>query len=117
MKYCLDCGFVGKSKWQTPGTLALEIVLWLFFVVPGVIYSLWRWRASHEECGACGKRHIVPTDSSAAQEAFRRLSPSSSPNVWYCMACGEPIFRAGNRCEKCAAPSPRTSDEPVTLGA
>jgi hypothetical protein len=30
MKYCVDCGFVGKPKLIIPVRLSIEIALWLF---------------------------------------------------------------------------------------
>lgn len=101
MKYCLDCGFVGQPEQNTPGTFPIEMSLWLFFVVPGVIYSIWRRSARYQGCPKCGNKHIVPTDSSVAQAALARLSPTRSAQSWVCMACGKPIFRGGSFCESC----------------
>jgi hypothetical protein len=101
MKYCLDCGFVGQPEQYKPGTFQMELGLWLLFLVPGVIYSVWRLSARYQRCAKCGNKRIVPTDSPVAQAALRRLSPPSSPHPWVCTACGEPIFRGGSFCERC----------------
>jgi len=42
MKYCLKCGFVGRSEQYRPGSFRTEVRLWLFLIVPAVIYSLGR---------------------------------------------------------------------------
>ena len=39
MKYCLDCGFVGASKWKLRAPLHSKLHCGSFFVVPGVLYS------------------------------------------------------------------------------
>jgi predicted RNA-binding Zn-ribbon protein involved in translation (DUF1610 family) len=115
MKYCLDCGFAGEPKWHTPGTLGMEICLWLLFVAPGVIYTLWRHFASRQACPKCGSKHIVPTDSALAQAVIRRLSPTEARSQWFCMACGKPIFSEGSLCDRCAAQSSGASGGTVPL--
>lgn len=74
--YCTDCGFAGSSKTVTPGTFGLELILWLFFIVPGVIYSVWRLTSRHEACCMCGSPKIIPADSprARAELAARELS-------------------------------------------
>ena len=66
--YCTACGTVGPSKTVTKGSLLIEIVLWLFFLVPGLIYSIWRLTSRHEACKACGSKAIIPLDSPRAQQ-------------------------------------------------
>jgi hypothetical protein len=39
--YCKTCGHTGAATTKTPGSLGIEIVLWLLLIVPGVIYSVW----------------------------------------------------------------------------
>jgi len=115
MKYCVGCGFVGKPKLIIPGTLSMEIVLWLLLILPGIIYSLWRRLGSHQGCAKCGKKHIVPTDSPVAQAAFGRMSPPSSRSAWVCMVCGDPIFHEGGFCERCEALATRATEAAVHL--
>jgi hypothetical protein len=111
MKYCLNCGFVGKPKQNTPGTLSMEVKLWLFFVVPGVIYSVWRRLATYQGCAMCRTQRIVPADSPVAEAALRKLSPPPSLSPWVCTACGEPIFSQGGLCERCATLASRAGEK------
>lgn len=115
MLYCLDCGFAGEPKWYTPGTLGMEICLWLLFVFPGVVYTLWRYFGSRQICAKCGHKRIVPTDSAVAQAVLRRLSPTAARGRWFCMACGEPIFSEGSLCARCESESSQASGEVVPL--
>jgi hypothetical protein len=101
MKYCLDCGFVGEPEQYTPGTLSKEIGLWCFFIVPGIIYSVWRSLCQHERCAICGNRRLVTTSSQAAQTAISKLSPPLAGPGWFCRGCGEPIFNTGSFCVRC----------------
>ena len=57
---CTTCGHAGRAKSDTPGNIAIELVLWLCFLVPGLIYSIWRLSARREVCGACGAATLVP---------------------------------------------------------
>jgi hypothetical protein len=65
-KLCSTCGHVGKPASVTPGSILIEIVLWLCFLVPGLIYSLWRINRRHEACGKCGALTLLPLDSPVA---------------------------------------------------
>lgn len=61
-KRCTLCGFEGKSKTLTKGSFWLEIVLWLMFIWPGIIYSIWRLTTRQEVCGNCGNEGtLIPT--------------------------------------------------------
>jgi len=35
-------GTVGDTKRNMKGSILTELVLWFFFLVPGLIYSIWR---------------------------------------------------------------------------
>jgi len=60
---CTTCGAIGQVKRQTPGSILIELVLWIAFIVPGVIYSLWRMSARRRACAVCGSTAIVPANS------------------------------------------------------
>lgn len=80
---CVQCERVGNSKRITPGSLGLEVVLWLggFALLPvgiGVLvligalaYSIWRLAAKYDGCPSCGARSMVPADSPAGQRITR----------------------------------------------
>lgn len=56
---CMDCGHIGYPVRITKGHFALEVLLWLFFLVPGLIYSVWRLTTRHDGCEACGSARVV----------------------------------------------------------
>lgn len=60
---CTNCGHTGKAKRVTKGSILIEIVLWCFFIVPGVIYSLWRLTTRYDACPQCGAPNMVPASS------------------------------------------------------
>jgi len=64
---CTNCGFKGKPKLMTKGSILIEIVLWLFFIVPGLIYSIWRHTSRFKGCPKCEAINMIPVDSPVAQ--------------------------------------------------
>lgn len=60
---CTQCGYAGASKTATKGSFLIEVVLWLCFLVPGIIYSLWRLTSRHTACPKCGGNTLIPADS------------------------------------------------------
>lgn len=68
MKACKDCGSVGEPKTATRGSMGVEVILWLCFLVPGLIYSIWRLSSKHDVCAACGSENLVPLASPAGKQ-------------------------------------------------
>ncbi len=60
---CKECGYVGKSKKITKGSIFIEIILWLFFLIPGLIYSIWRLTTRCDSCPKCKHKTVIPIDS------------------------------------------------------
>ena len=60
---CSKCGTVANPKTRTRGSIWIEIVLWCCFIIPGLIYTLWRLTSREDVCRACGSHELVPLDS------------------------------------------------------
>lgn len=71
------CGFVGKPKRYTKGSLGWEIVLWVLGILPGLFYSVWRLSTRYEGCQKCRYPYIVPEDSPEGQEIFKKQPASN----------------------------------------
>lgn len=65
---CPTCGYKGKPATKVKGNIILEIVLWLIFLVPGFIYSIWRSTSRYKACPSCGSTQLVPYDSPRGQQ-------------------------------------------------
>ena len=65
--YCKSCGTVAKSTPGIKGSILIEVVLWCCFIVPGIVYSLWRATTRYQKCPACGSGELVPPDSPLAK--------------------------------------------------
>lgn len=60
---CEICSTVGYPKTQVKGNLLIELVLWVCFLIPGIIYSIWRHASTKQVCKSCGSPSIIPVDS------------------------------------------------------
>lgn len=65
---CTQCGYVGNPKTAIDGHGCLEIVLWLLFIIPGLIYSIWRSTSRHKVCPKCKSSNLIPIDSPRGQK-------------------------------------------------
>lgn len=70
--YCQNCGAVGVPKSRVKGSFLVEIVLWLCFLIPGLIYSIWRLTTKEKVCPTCGAPNMIPTDSPRAKAALAK---------------------------------------------
>lgn len=71
---CRSCGATGNPKSVTPGHFLIEVLLWCCFLVPGLIYSIWRVSKRHKACRSCGSRELVPVDSPIGKKLLAELS-------------------------------------------
>jgi len=77
--FCLTCGSISETRRVMPGSLAIEVVAWCLFLLPGLIYSLWRHSAAFSGCGHCRSRQVVPVTSPVVTlDDLRRAAPSPS---------------------------------------
>jgi hypothetical protein len=65
-KICTTCGFKGKPKRMTKGSFLMEVLLWICFLLPGLIYSIWRLASKYEGCPKCLGAAMIPLDSPMA---------------------------------------------------
>lgn len=68
---CAHCGSVDHTKSYTPGSILIELVAWFCFLIPGVLYSLWRLNGRKRVCAACGSPNLVPATSPLGRRLMR----------------------------------------------
>jgi len=73
---CVDTGEVAKPKIDTKGSFLIELVLWLCFIVPGLIYSI--WRHTTRAPAIKGNRNIVPLDSPRGRKLYAELHQATT---------------------------------------
>lgn len=71
--FCSACGHEGPTKQITKGSTAIELVLWLLFLVPGLIYSIWRHNSRTAGCEVCGATTLIPPNSPMALQQKKTL--------------------------------------------
>jgi hypothetical protein len=64
---CSNCRSSIRPEQKKPGTGGVEVLLWLFFIVPGLIYTVWRSGAAYNICPVCQARNPVPLDTPAGK--------------------------------------------------
>ena len=69
-KYCPSCATTGIPQFQRSGSTFVEVLLWLFVLIPGIIYSIWRASTKRWVCPKCGLSGMIPVDSPLAQKAI-----------------------------------------------
>lgn len=69
-KLCTVCGAVGNTKRHMKGSLLTELFLGCFFLIPGLIYSIWRHTTVAQVCRNCGSPAVIPLSSPFAQQTL-----------------------------------------------
>ena len=106
---CTRCGTIGRPKRYTPGTFGMELLLFLFFIIPGLIYGIWRIAARKDVCAACLSDELVPIGSPAGRamtsRTQARMSASGSapiaPALKKCTDCAEDVRAEARKCRFC----------------
>lgn len=71
--HCPNCKYDGPAKFTTKGSFFVEVVLWLIFIIPGFIYSVWRLTSAGYVCPQCGYNYIV-------KKGYTKL-PKTKPGI------------------------------------
>jgi hypothetical protein len=57
---CPNCAYEGKARKYTKGSFLIELLLWLLFILPGLLYSLWRVSSRYTGCPNCQYQYVYP---------------------------------------------------------
>ncbi|MEQ1741845.1 MAG: HDOD domain-containing protein [Candidatus Nitrotoga sp.] len=68
---CTSCAYEGETKTISKGSANTGIILWFFFLIPGLVYSIWRFLSRHEVCPICNQATIIPVGSPKAKNVIR----------------------------------------------
>lgn len=60
---CTTCNYSGIFKKTNKGSFLLEIFLWFLYIIPGLIYSIYRRSNRRRQCPNCLNFTIIPTNS------------------------------------------------------
>lgn len=66
---CTLCGYAGEAKQKARGNGLVEFILWWFFIIPGLLYSIWsRGGKGKSVCPKCGNDKMIPQDTPLGQK-------------------------------------------------
>lgn len=102
--YCKNCGFVGWPKRYAPGSLFLEIILFLCAVFPWIIYRCIRSTKKYYGCPRCGAPHMIPAETGIAHRlgvAPITAGDTRGTGTALCANCGQPISADAMFCAHC----------------
>lgn len=68
MYICTVCGHVGYPVKQVKGSFLVEVALWFIFLLPGLIYSIWRLTSQSKVCPKCHNTTMIPDDTPKGKE-------------------------------------------------
>jgi hypothetical protein len=59
---CPSCHYVGESKSIAKGSRKIEITLWCCFILPGMLYTMWRQSndGQYQGCPQCHASNVRP---------------------------------------------------------
>ncbi len=60
---CPHCGTQGEPKTIIKGSFSIEIILWICFLLPGLIYSIWRLSSRYPGCPSCEQPGMISINS------------------------------------------------------
>ena len=55
---CPNCKYEGYGKHIIKGSVAVELGLWLLFMFPGLVYSIWRHSTKKLVCPECDFENV-----------------------------------------------------------
>lgn len=70
---CAQCGSQIQPVAAIKGSFAIELILWLCFLVPGLIYSLWRMNSRYYACPVCKSPAFIPLGTPAANAMLAQI--------------------------------------------
>jgi len=73
---CRTCGSIGKPKRVNKGYFWAEIFLWLCFLIPGFLYTLWRTFNKFNMCRSCKGLEVIPTDTPMGRKLVDEMKVS-----------------------------------------
>jgi len=96
---CRNCGSVDKPEQKLKGHFLITLILLLCWIIPGIIYMIWRRSGLKNTCSHCGSDQIVSTESAAGQAALYD-APSPLTHV-KCPDCRELVRKDATKCKHC----------------
>ena len=100
--YCNNCKQCGESKLK--GSTGITVILILFYIIPGIIYMIWR-RSGLGICKFCGSSNVIPANQKPVQQIQQTANQPIFENVKQinCPDCRELIRFDARKCKHCGS--------------
>lgn len=98
--YCTSCGNRTKTP-KMKGSGWIEFVLWLCYLIPGVIYSIWRRGGAPSVCPTCNKETLIPASLANSEDAKNAAPLAITRDEVECPWCAEKILAKAKLCKHC----------------
>lgn len=73
---CTTCGTEAVGGYRRRGNGAAELLLWVCFIVPGIVYTAWRNLGPNVRiCLTCGHETMVPLSTPVGRRMHEELEP------------------------------------------
>jgi hypothetical protein len=73
---CKECWLIGTPRTVSRGSAIIEIFLWGLFLIPGMIYSAWRFVTKEKRCPQCSSLAVIPLNSEIGQRVLGKIYES-----------------------------------------
>lgn len=70
---CPVCGTEAAANERRRGNIFIELVLWLFLIIPGIIYSSWRLEMWMNVCRLCGHERMISLNTPMGRKLHAEL--------------------------------------------
>jgi hypothetical protein len=77
--FCTRCYTVAVPRKITAGSTFIELFFWLLFILPGMLYHVWRHDNATYTCSSCGGRKFISPGSPRARLIAKALGVSDPP--------------------------------------
>ncbi len=96
---CRNCGRVSEPERILKGHVLITLILLCFYIIPGIIYMIWRRTGLKDACAICKSNNVVPENSPEG----RRLSVDSIDEDTHvkCPDCRELVLKDARKCKHC----------------
>lgn len=102
--YCNKCKQCGESKLKGSGWITFILIL--FYIIPGLIYMVWR-RSGLGECKFCSSSDVIPVNQKPIQHNQQKIAMNQPlfENVPHinCPDCRELIRFDARKCKHCGS--------------
>ena len=102
-KFCKSCGKIVTPRNTVKGSFFVEVILWLLFLLPGMIYSIWRSATKAKVCPSCGSKELIEASSPLARQLQNNIAKQMQEklDVKKCPHCAETIKKGAKLCRFC----------------